>query len=277
MPRPESLTMKARVATIALTLLAAAPRAGAAEDAVSLRYIFRTGEVWREEATLTVEMLDASGTSLSRRTTSWVDRVEVVSVSTQGNALLRRTSGGEGPEREPLEVTISDRGIYRLPGDARPRARGMLASAVASRAPVLPEGPVAIGAARTRQIELRWEDTPFVVTETATLDRIEKTNGQAAAVIALRRQGRPAPAALTVEALASSPRGSLIAETRPARIAVDISGSSGTGVLRFDVATGRLVSYRAEETVGLSVQFGETALQRTGRITFSVHRKPARD
>jgi len=269
--------MTTRVAALAVVLLAAASGGRAAEEAVSLRYVFRTGEVWREKATLSIEMLSPTGEVLSRREASWTDRVEVASVSTQGSALLRRTPANDRAAREPVEVTVSDRGAYALSHGPAGEAEGMFASAVASRAPVLPEGPLATGAERTREMTLRWAEAELVVAETATVARFEKVDGMERAVVKLRRTGRPAAEALSVAALAASPRGALIAGTWETTISVDVSGSSGAGELEFDVAAGRLISYRMEETLGLAVRFGPTALQRTGRITFTLRRLPERE
>jgi hypothetical protein len=264
-----------RATAVMAAALAAAISASADDEVVVFRHTFATGEVWRERVSVGIQILDGAGGVVSSDETTVVERVEVQGVSPQGSALLRRSDASVSGGKHTV-VSISDRGEYTSApavGDVAPeRGAAEYAALWAMRAPVLPDGPVAPGRPRTRQLIVSWPGTTLAVVETATLVSVEFVDGRRVARIELVRSCPPAAGVVTVDALAAPAAGASAAVPAGARAVVDLGGIGGRGEIVFDVAAGRMLAYRMEETVGLTSSVGRTTITRTARITVSIAR-----
>ena len=66
--------------------------------------------------------------------------------------------------------------------------------------------------------------------------------------------------------------GAVLSVARPAEVGLRVTGAAGEGLLGFDAARGRLLSYGMRETFGLAAALGRSSIRRTLSVSVEIER-----
>lgn len=268
-------------ALVALACLCPAGAAGG--GAIELRYSFRAGEAWEERTVHELEISDPAALDAARFVSETTELVEVLSVGRDGAAVLgRRVLSGPGEPAQargrpsaPVEIAISPRGevlelrcspqraasagpAARPPAPAGDLWEKVMPGLIARYAPVLPDAPLEEGGRWSRSLKAAFSWGVFEETEEISLAAVERGPlGRTTAVLRLQRRAAPASGGVGTflfgALLAPAPE-ALRALPERGAIRGELRGASGEGELRFDIASGRLLSYSMDETLGLGAE-----------------------